>query len=288
MINEESQHVRELLREVKYPGFSRDIVASGFVGDILAIGPMVEVEFKPDTRDETKVATMERQIRDVLQRADFADVQIRRIAPFVPDVPLRSAEDLAKELRKKPEGPSAVMSRLMTPLQAEYLEEGELPEPDLLAIALGRHDVAPAAGYRPGGPNPLSGPRESIDYDIGIPVLQWDIDPHDPQARTSQHEIKVGDWDYRVWWQAHRDGGLLYVSMQAMKEDWVDHDNNAVPHPIGRSEAVNLVYDERRNAVVAIYGTVRDFRPFVKAFGLAHASETGAQSGSETQEAEQQ
>ncbi len=143
MINEESQHVRELLREIKYPGFSRDIVASGFVGDILAIGPMVEIEFKPDTRDETKVATMERQIRDVLQRADFADVQIRRVAPFVPDVPLRSAEDLAKELRKKPEGPSAVMSRLMTPLQAEYLEEGELPEPDLLAIALGRHDVAP-------------------------------------------------------------------------------------------------------------------------------------------------
>ncbi len=35
---------------------------------------------------------------------------------------------------------------------------------------------------------------------------------------------------------------------------------------MGRSEAVNLVYDMDREAVVAVYGTVRDFRPFVDAF----------------------
>ena len=34
----------------------------------------------------------------------------------------------------------------------------------------------------------------------------------------------------------------------------------------GAHEAVNLTYDLDRKAVVAIYGTVRDFRPFVDAF----------------------
>lgn len=287
MINEESQQVRELLRGVKYPGFARDIVASGFVGDILAIGPMVDVEFKPDTRDEAKVDAMETAIRAVLGNAGFVDIQIRRALPFIPDVPLRSAADLAAEARKYSSNKGASISRLMTPLQAEYLEDGALPEPDVLAISLGRLDVAPKAGYGPGGPQPLSGPRETYHYDIGIPVLQWDIDPHDPAARTVQQEIRLETWDYRVWWQAHPSSDLLYVSMQAMKEDWVDHENNAVPHPIGRSEAVNLVYDETRAAVVAIYGTVRDFRPFVKAFGLAYTSVTEATGTAQTQEAEQ-
>lgn len=285
MMSAQSQQVRDMLREVHYPGFSRDIVAAGFVGEILAIGPMVQIEFKPDTRDAEKIATMEREIREVLQRAEFADVQIHRVVPYVHEVPLRTAEDLARELNRTPASVTALPNRLMTPLQAEFLEDGELPEPDLLAIALGRPDVAPAAGYRPGGPNPLSGPREAISYDIGIPVLQWEIDPHDPAARTFQREIELDGWDYRVWWQVHPSGDLLYVSMQAMKEDWVDHDNNAVPHPIGRSEAVNLVYDERRAAVVAIYGTVRDFRPFVKAFSVAYAGETGTQHQPDSQEA---
>jgi hypothetical protein len=75
--------------------------------------------------------------------------------------------------------------------------------------------------------------------------------------------------------------------MQAMREDWVDN-ADAVPHPVGRSEAVNLVYDEARAAVVAIYGTVRDFRPFVKAFSLAHAREVGHTSESTNQEGTEQ
>ena len=176
----------------------------------------------------------------------------------------------------------------MTPLQAEFLEDGELPEADLLAIALGRFDVAPMAGYGPGGPEPFAGPREDLSYETGVQVLQWDINPQDPLARTYQHEVRLEDWDYRVWWQVHPGGDLLYVSMQAMREDWVDHDSHAVPHPIGRSEAVNLVYDEVRAAVVAIYGTVRDFRPFVKAFGLAYADEARAQRLPATKEAADQ
>ncbi|NEV63535.1 hypothetical protein [Thiorhodococcus minor] len=287
MMSQESQRVRELLREVPYPGFSRDIVAAGFVGQIATVGRMVEVELKADTRDETKVLAIEQGIQELLRRADFDDVRIRRVAPYDHGVPLRSAADLAREQHGAGSGASAEDDRLMTPLQAEMLEDGELPEADLLAITLGRLDVAPAAGYGPGGPEPLSGPREAIAYDIGIPVLQWDIDPHDPEAQTVQREIALEGWDYRVWWQVH-SSGLLYVSMQAMKEDWVDHDNNAVPHPIGRSEAVNLVYDERREAVVAIYGTVRDFRPFVKAFSEAYDSVRGEQGRPTDQEAAHQ
>ena len=270
----DSGHVRELLRRVSYPGFSRDIVSAGFVGEISVAGPRVEVEFKPNTRDDAKISEMEHAIRDLLLEATFLDVRIRRVNPFVTDAPLRSATDHAHHGAANGNGcgcESNGKSRLMTPLQAEYLEDGELPEDDLLAIALGRPDVAKAAGYGPGGPQPLSGPREDISYDCGITVLQWDINPHNPQAKSCQHEIKLGEWDYRVWWQVH-PSGLLYVSMQAMREDWVEHEG-AVPHPIGRSEAVNLVYDEKRSAAVAIYGTVRDFRPFVKAFSLALAEE---------------
>ena len=200
------------------------------------------------------------------------------------DAPLRSAEPVKASTTSNGgcgcEGKHE--SRLMTPLQAEFLEDGELPEADLLAIALGRADVAKAAGYGPGGPHPMAGPRESLSYECGISVLQWDINPHDPQSVTRQHEIKLGEWDYRVWWQVH-PGGLLYVSMQAMIEDWVEHEG-AVPHPIGRTEAVNLVYDEQRAAVVAIYGTVRDFRPFVKAFSDALALENTKESGAPSAE----
>ncbi|MGB0129718.1 MAG: hypothetical protein WBP72_18900 [Rhodocyclaceae bacterium] len=278
-----SDQVRELLHGVPYPGFSRDIVGAGFVGEILAHGPMVEVEFRPGTRDEEKVARMEDGIRGVLRGAGFADVQIRRTEPRVAESPLRSAKEILENIAISANGAPAGSSRLMTPLQAEFLEDGELPEADLLAIALGRMDVAEAAGYGPGGPQPLAGPREDAAFDMGMSVLQWDINPHDPKAITSQREIKLADWDYRVWWQVHPAGDLLYVSMQAMREDWVDNED-AVPHPVGRSEAVNLVYDEKRSAVIAIYGTVRDFRPFVKAFALAYAGEAGENTKSNERE----
>ena len=280
------ENVRELLRGVSYPGFSRDIVSAGFIGDIVVTGRTVDLEFKPNTRDEAKIDAMEQAICEVLLNADYEDIQVRRMHPFIQAVPLKSPAELAKEQAQPQGGLSGIENRLMTPLQAEMLEDGELPESDLLAIALGRHDVAQAAGYGPNGPKPLSGPREAIDYDTDIEVLQWSIDPHDPNAETHQQEVKLGNWDYRVWWQVHGSGHLLYVSMQAMNEDWAAHDESAVLHPVGRSEAVNLVFDETRNAVVAIYGTVRDFRPFVKAFGMAYADVRGnTSSASATEEA---
>ena len=210
MSNIDSGQVRELLRRVPYPGFSRDIVSAGFVGEISTTGPRVEVEFKPNTRDENKISEMEHAMRELLLEANFLDIRIRRVNPFMVDAPLRSAGATpmttlititARPAHHGQQWLAAAAgngeSRLMTPLQAEFLEDGELPEDDLLAIALGRADVAKKAGYAPGGPDPLSGPREALSYDCGISVLQWDINPHDPQAVTRQHEIKLGEWDYQ-------------------------------------------------------------------------------------------
>jgi hypothetical protein len=43
--------------------------------------------------------------------------------------------------------------------------------------------------------------------------------------------------------------------------------------PAGRTEAVKLVYDRKRAGIVAIYGTVKDFRPFVEAFRRTFTAE---------------
>ena len=60
----EAERVRERLRGISYTGFSRDIAGAGLVGEIVTKGQAVEIEFKPNTRDEGKVADMERDLRE--------------------------------------------------------------------------------------------------------------------------------------------------------------------------------------------------------------------------------
>ena len=103
-------------------------------------------------------------------------------------------------------------------------------------------------------------------------VCQWDIDPNDSEFKSGEANTLYGDWEFRLWWQIHPER-LVYATIQALREDWVEHTGEARPHPVGRSEAVNLVYDLDRQAVVAIYGTVRDFRPFVEAFHEGYLSQ---------------
>jgi hypothetical protein len=129
---------------------------------------------------------------------------------------------------------------------------------------LQRPDLAPEVGYDEDGPEALGGPC-SDTYEGELPVFQWEIDPQDSNAKSGTANLDIGDWSFRVWWQVH-PARLVYASIQAMRDDWAEHDGAARSHPVGRSEAVNLVYDKDRKAVVAIYGTVRDFRPFVDAF----------------------
>lgn len=243
---DEADRVRGLLRAVQYPGFGRSIVAAGFVEEIEVDGTRVTVHFAPNTRDQTKVDQMEMDIREVLADAGpFTHVEVKRREPFAGSGVLSGGGGI-------------------TPLQAEMIEDGVVPQPDPLGREMQRPDMAPQAGYDEDGPQPLGGPRSDV-YEGELPVHQWEIDPHDPDAKSGTANLEIGDWDFRVWWQVH-PARLVYASIQAMREDWVEHEGAARSHPVGRSEAVNLVYDMDRKAVVAIYGTVQDFRPFVDAF----------------------
>lgn len=242
---DQTEQVRDLLRSVRFPGFQRDIVAAGFVKNIAVAGRDVTVHFAPDTRDQTKVERMEADIRDVLgQSGRFERMEIERHLPFA-DAGVLSGGG-------------------RTPLQAEMLEDGIVPEADIMGREMQRPDMAPEAGYDEDGVEPLGGPRSDV-YEGELPVLQWDIDPHDPEAKSGTANLVIGDWEFRVWWQVH-PAQIVYASIQAMRDDWVEHEGAARSHPVGRSEAVNLAYDVERKAVVAIYGTVNDFRPFVDAF----------------------
>jgi len=168
------------------------------------------------------------------------------------------------ESDSKPDRPD----RLMTPLQAELLEEGVVPQADEIGAALQRAGVAPEVGYGEGGPHPLPSPESSSPEDQYMgrpPVFQWEIDPADPSLESGEASVKLGDWEYEVWFQMH-PAGLVYVSIQAMDTDPASGPERQ--HPLGRNVVVNLVYDRRRAGVVAIYGTARDFRPFVEAFRI--------------------
>jgi metal-sulfur cluster biosynthetic enzyme len=236
----EPERVRGLLRSVRCPGFQRDIVAAGFVKDIEVEGKRVTVHFAPDTRDQAKVERMEADIRDALGRAArFERVEIRRDRPFTESAVLSNGG--ATPLPPAAAGDAGASQR-----------------------RLQRPDIARQAGYDEDGPQPLGGPRGDT-YEGQLPVFQWQIDPHDSNAQSSTDNLVIGDWEFRVWWQVH-PAQLVYASIQAVRGDWVEHGGAARPHPVGRSEAVNLVFDIQRKAVVAIYGTVRDFRPFVDAF----------------------
>lgn len=240
------QDLRDLLRQVPYPGTTRNIVSAGFVRGTTVDGAAVTVEFRPNSTDAGKVAAMEGGIKDVLYGAGFALVRVDTEAPY---------DDTSLLLG----------TGTMNPLQAELLEDGVDPQPDVLLGDMRRH-VPAGAESEPDEPTWRTGAGP-------LPVLQWEIDPTDPDAPSAQRAVNLDGWEFRVWWQQHRSGSLTYASLQALREDWVDHAGIARSHPVGRTEAVNLVYDATRNAVVAIYGTVRDFRPFVEAFRLAYLAE---------------
>lgn len=172
--------------------------------------------------------------------------------------------------------------RILTPLQAELIEDGIDPDPDMLSDGLPRADIAPEVGYGERGPEPLGGPVFSEETSLPK-VYQWEIDPANVNAESGTASIDFDGWEFNIWWQVH-PADLVYVTIQAMCEDKVEHAGGARPHPVGRSEAVNLVYDFKREGVVAIYGTVKDFRPFVVAFHKGFnraATREGAGAGDE-------
>ncbi len=243
--NDEAERVRGSLRTVLLPGSQRNIVAAGFVKDIEIEDARVTVHFAPNTRNQTKVEQMEADIRDTLgDEGRFAQVEVRRHHPFADTGSLSTGG--------------------MAPPLADRDDDGTAPNSGTATPDLRRPDMAPQAGYDEDGPASMGGPRDD-SYDGELPVLQWEIDPHDPEAKSGTANLSINDWEFRLWWQIH-PSRFVYCSIQAMREDRIEHDGEARTHPVGRSAAVNLVYDSELKAVVAIYGTVQDFRPFVDAF----------------------
>jgi hypothetical protein len=230
-------------------------VSSRFVKSIDVAGKdeekIVTVHFSPNTTNQEKVTQMEEDIRKVLTSLDdIKTVKIDRSLPFDREALLSS--NGSTPAGTEPNGEAITAARI-----------------DDTSEALVRADLARKAGYDEDGPDPFGGPQldEMVleTYAGALPVYQWDIDPQDSSAKTGGATIEVDQWEYSLWWQHHR-AGLVYVSIQALRDDQVDHQGDARTHPVGRSEAVNLVYGEERKAIIAIYGTVRDFRPFVNAF----------------------
>lgn len=154
--------------------------------------------------------------------------------------------------------------RPTTPLQAQLREEGIVPPDDDLLHQLRRPQVAIEAGYAEHGPVCEPAPEVSGEHYGGWPaVFQWEIDPADPSLESVETQVVLGDWEYDIWCQVH-PAELVYASIQALSVGSVEEFERR--HPLGRNVVVNLVYDRRRSAIVAIYGTARDFRPFVEAF----------------------
>ncbi len=238
-----TEQVRQKLRAVSWPGFDQDIVAAGFVKEIDVRCGSVLIGFEVRTRRTDKLDTMEEGIRQAVSSLPGVErVEIRRIEPALDPVLSTGGRS--------------------TPLQAEVAAEGGTPDPDPM---LGVVDSSAELGPRWDGKRPGRGRPVSSTYEGAVPVYQWDINPTDPGGRRGEAHIALGDWEYRMWWQFHPED-LVYVSIQAIVADTVSHGRAARPHPVGRSVAVNLVYDLRRAAIVAIYGTANDFRPFVEAF----------------------
>lgn len=263
--------VRELLRQVPCPGRSRDIVALGFLKGVAVQDTNVRIEFTPDTINAEKVQTMEEAIRAQLRQAGFRNIEIETEPPF---------DDNSMLL-----GGASV-----NPLQIDLAEYGLEPTPDLIEGEGARmknllspeppkdgHPAQAAEASDGLGDLPAEGPQGSLDpgYDGPLPVFQWQLDPTDPAAETLKVKLSIDSWNFAVWWLVHRTEDLVYASIQA--RHWVRFAGQARPNPAGRTEAVNLVYDPRRGGVIAIYGTVKDFRPFVEAFRRAYGGETDAQ-----------
>lgn len=263
--------MREALRRVKYPGYSRDIVSFGMLKEVRLHDAIVRVcleigSAKPETACQIQAET-EKILRGLPQlegrevRVEFSE-SVERTPPVT----------------GRPLPP-------LSPMQGETLKGGGLFNPDPMVAATARPDLAPGAGYGEDGPPPLGGPmgdRSSTKWQGTVPVFQWEIDPSDPARQPyGESEVERDGWIFRSWWQVH-PAGLVYASISAIPDEDTEDRTFARPHPIGRNVAVNLVYDLRRQGVVAVYGTAQDFRPFVEvfleAFGIERRSQLGGTS----------
>lgn len=72
-----SEEIKDLLKEVKYPGFSRDIVSFGIIKDIRTLGDKVEIDLQiTSPSEETRSAIKSGVEKVLLEKGGFASVEV--------------------------------------------------------------------------------------------------------------------------------------------------------------------------------------------------------------------
>lgn len=127
-------------------------------------------------------------------------------------------------------------------------------------------DRRTGAGRDAAEPEVLPGETEATEASLEqVPVFQWDVNPEDATLVSGTAELLGDEYDYWIWWQIHPER-LVYASVQGLRHDAVAERHVGHGHSVAPAAGVNLVYDQERHGIVAVYGSVRDFRPFVAAF----------------------
>ena len=254
---------------VKYPGYSRDIVSFGMLKEVRLHDAVVHVCLEIGSANPETACQIQADTEQILR-----------------GLPQLEGREVRVEFGESVERTPPVSGRPLPPLspmQGETLKGGGFFDPDPMVAATARPDLAPGAGYGEDGPAALGGPmgdRAGTKWEGAAPVFQWEIDPSAPaRQQYGEAETERDGWLFRTWWQVH-PAGLVYASISAIPDEDTEERSYARPHPVGRNVAVNLVYDLRRQGVVAIYGTALDFRPFVEVFlegfGIAKPNQPGA------------
>ena len=86
------QNVLELLKEINYPGFSRDIVSFGMIQDVDVDGTNVTLQLKITTEKEEKKQAVVNAIRDKLSsKGNFENIRVELIDQGVQAIPASQA-----------------------------------------------------------------------------------------------------------------------------------------------------------------------------------------------------
>ena len=73
--------IRSILQDIKYPGFTRDIISFGMVKDISIAGKTIDISLQINSTDEKKLSHLKKNIEDKLSINGIDEVNIHFIKP---------------------------------------------------------------------------------------------------------------------------------------------------------------------------------------------------------------
>lgn len=94
-------------------------------------------------------------------------------------------------------------------------------------------------------------------------VYPWEIGTEEWAVKLESGEcrVKIGGEGYEIWWQKHPEK-LIFAFVRT------ESGAGRALEPGAKTVVTYLVYDIHRNAIISIYGTALDSRPFVEAFSI--------------------